>query len=122
MMLFDWLAINGTFFGMWVWVVRCRGTLNVWLANLAGVVSGLIVAIVVELLTQAARGTPSPEEPFMLYSIMAGLGTLVGTWMWLIARLEQPENLFLRHLFAGTVSVFVGAVVLGQAWSYLVSG
>ncbi|MFL1528445.1 hypothetical protein [Pseudomonas sp. O230] len=122
MMLFYWLAINGAFFGMWVWVVRCRGTLNVWLANLAGLGCGSIVGLVVEQLTHIARGTWTPDEPFMLYSIMAGFGTLVGTWMWLIARLEQPEDLFLRHLFAGAVSVFVGAVVLGQAWSYLVSG
>ncbi|MHC8310922.1 hypothetical protein ACYZUC_15060 [Pseudomonas sp. GT1P32] len=121
-MLFDSLAIYGAWIGVWVWIVRCRGTLNLWLANLAGFVCGCIVGMVVEQLTRAASGILSPDAPFMLYSIMAGFGTLVGTWMWLIARLEQPEDLFLRHLFAGAVSVFVGAVVLGQAWSYLVSG
>jgi hypothetical protein len=122
MELFYWLAINGAFFGMWVWVVRCRGTLNVWLANLAGLVSGSIVGMVVEQLTHIARGTRTPDAPYMLYSIMAGFGALIGTWMWLIARLEQPEDPFLRHLFAGTVSVFVGSVVLGQMWSRFVSG
>ncbi|AWY42912.1 hypothetical protein DKY63_24570 [Pseudomonas putida] len=121
-MLFDWLVIYGGWIGMWVLVVRHRGTTNLWLANLAGFVAGFIVAMAVEMLTRSAAGIGSPEAPFMLYSIMAGLGTLVGTWMWLIARLEQPEDLFLRHLFAGGVSVFTGSVALGLMWSNLVPG
>ena len=107
---------------MWVWVVRHRGSMNLWLANLAGFVGGSIVGMVVEILTRSAAGIGDPDAPFMVFSIMAGLGTLVGMWFWLIARLEQPENLFLRHLFAGGVSFFTGSVVLGLAWSHLVSG
>jgi hypothetical protein len=121
-MLFDWLVIYGAWIGVWVWVVRHRGTMNLWLANLAGLVGGVIVGMMVEILTRSAKGTGSPDAPFMLFSIMAGLGTLVGTWLWLIARLEQPENLFLRHLFAGGVSVFTGSVAFNLAWSHLVSG
>ncbi len=121
-MLFDSLVIYGAWIGIWVWVVRSRGSMNLWLANMAGFVGGLIGAMVVEILTRSAEGAGSPDAPFMLFSIMAGLGTFVGMWIWLIARLEQPENLFLRHLFAGGVSFFTGSVAFGMTWSYWVSG
>ncbi|MGE8484899.1 hypothetical protein [Pseudomonas sp. FP1740] len=101
--------------------MRSRGTLNLWLANLAGFAAAIIVGMLVEILFPSPEALHRQEAPFMLYSIMAGLGTLVGTWFWLAARLQQPENLFLRHLFAGAVSCFVGSVVLGFAWSHLVS-
>ncbi|MFD2882801.1 hypothetical protein ACFS4T_06290 [Pseudomonas lini] len=93
--------------------MRSRGSMNLWLANLAGFVGGLIGAMVVEILTRSAEGAGSPDAPFMLFSIMAGLGTFVGMWIWLIARLEQPENLFLRHLFAGGCQFLYR---LGCAW------
>lgn len=121
-MLFDWLVIYAAWAGMWVWVVRARGPMNVWLANLAGFVGGCIVAMIVEYLTRVANGDAPPNAPYMLFSIMAALGTLVGTWMWLIARLQQPENLFLRHLFAGAVSLVTGSIALNLAWTHLVSG
>jgi len=122
MAFFDWLVIYGAWIGMWVWVVRSRGSMNVWLANLAGFVGGLIVAMVVELLTRSAEEVKAPDAQFMLFSIMAGLGTLVGMWMWLIARLKQPENLFLRHLFAGSVGFFTGSAALVTTWSFFVPG
>ena len=94
--------------GMWIGVVRNRGTVNLWLANLAGAVGSFIVGIAVLILFNrwfVPGGNSAWGVVFMFYTLMAVLGAFVGTWLLVIARLKQSEYPVVRHLIAGACSV-----------------
>ncbi|KNH42968.1 hypothetical protein [Pseudomonas lini] len=94
--------------GMWIWVVRNRGTMNLWLANLAGAVGSFIVGIAVLILFNrwfVPGGNSARGVVFIFYTMMAVLGAFVGTWLLVIARLQQSEYPVVRHLIAGACSV-----------------
>ncbi|EJM61039.1 hypothetical protein PMI30_05357 [Pseudomonas sp. GM50] len=94
--------------GMWILVVRNRGTVNLWLANLAGAVGSFIVGIAVLILFSrwfVPGGNSARGVVFMFYTLMAILGAFVGTWLLVIARLKQSEYPVIRHLIAGACSV-----------------
>lgn len=104
--------------GMWIGVVRNRGTLNLWLANLTGAVGSFIVGIAVLILfnrwfvpgENSVRGVV-----FMFYTLMAVLGAFVGTWLLVIARFNQSESPVVRHLIAGACSV-LAALTTAVLW------
>ncbi|WLG49901.1 hypothetical protein [Pseudomonas sp. FP1742] len=102
--------------GMWIWVVKNRGTVNLWLANLAGAVSSFIVGTAVLILFNkwiyTDGAAPAQGVSFALYTLMAVLGAFVGTWLLVIARLKQPEYPVVRHLIAGACSVLAAAITL----------
>ncbi|KNH27801.1 hypothetical protein ACS77_09785 [Pseudomonas syringae] len=94
--------------GMWIGVVRNRGTVNLWLANLAGAVGSFIVGIAVLILFNrwfVPGGNSARGAVFIFYTMMAVLGAFVGTWLLVIARLQQSEYPVVRHLIAGACSV-----------------
>ncbi|MBV4467453.1 hypothetical protein KVG95_29490 [Pseudomonas sp. SWRI79] len=94
--------------GMWIGVVRNRGTVNLWLANLAGAVGSFIVGIAVLILFNrwfVPGGNSVRGVVFIFYTMMAVLGAFVGTWLLVIARLQQSEYPVVRHLIAGACSV-----------------
>lgn len=94
--------------GMWIGVVRNRGTVNLWLANLAGAVGSFIVGIAVLILFNrwfVPGGNSAWGVVFMFYTLMAVLGAFVGTWLLVIARLKQSEYPVVRHFIAGACSV-----------------
>lgn len=94
--------------GMWIWVVRNRGTVNLWLANLAGAVGSFIVGIAVLILFNrwfVPGGNSAWGVVFMFYTLMAVLGAFFGTWLLVIARLKQSEYPVVRHFIAGACSV-----------------
>ncbi|WPN59091.1 hypothetical protein [Pseudomonas sp. P9_31] len=94
--------------GMWIWVVRSRGTVNLWLANLAGAVGSFIVGMAVLILFNrwfVPGGNSARGVVFIFYTMMAVLGAFVGTWLLVIARLQQSEYPVVRHLIAGACSV-----------------
>ena len=47
MLLIGVLVFLAATVGMWIWVVKNRGAVNLWLANLAGAVGSFIVGIAV---------------------------------------------------------------------------
>ena len=68
--------------GMWIGVVRNRGTMNLWLANLAGAAGSFIVGIAVLILFNrwfVPGGNSAWGVVFMFYTLMAVLGAFVGT-------------------------------------------
>ncbi|RON13058.1 hypothetical protein [Pseudomonas frederiksbergensis] len=94
--------------GMWIWVVRNRGTGNLWLANLAGAVGSFIVGLAVLILFNrwfVPGGNSARGVVFMFYTLMAVLGAFVGTWLLVIAWLKQSEYPVVRHVIAGACSV-----------------
>ena len=94
--------------GMWIGVVRNRGTLNLWLANLAGAVGSFIVGIAVLILFNrwfVPGGNSARGVVFMFYTLMAILGAFVGTWLLVSARFNRSESPIVRHLIAGACSV-----------------
>ncbi|MCE6981590.1 hypothetical protein EI534_30405 [Pseudomonas frederiksbergensis] len=108
MQLIGMLVFFAATAGMWIWVVRNRGAVNLWLANLAGVVGSFIVGIAVLILFNrwfVPGGNSAWGVVFMFYTLMAILGAFVGTWLLVIARLKQSERPVVRHLIAGACSV-----------------
>ncbi|WP_454833989.1 hypothetical protein [Pseudomonas lini] len=107
MQLIGMLAFFAATAGMWIWVVRNRGTMNLWLANLAGAVGSFIVGITVLILFNrwlVPGGNSARGVVFMFYTLMAVLGAFVGTWLLVIARFKQSEYPVVRHLIAGACS------------------
>ncbi|WP_448723084.1 hypothetical protein [Pseudomonas farris] len=108
MQLIGMLVFFAATAGMWVGVVRNRGTLNLWLANLAGAVGSFIVGIAVLILFNrwfVPGGNSARGVVFIFYTMMAVLGAFIGTWLLVIARLQQSEYPVVRHLIAGACSV-----------------
>jgi hypothetical protein len=108
MQLIGMLVFFAATAGMWILVVRNRGTVNLWLANLAGAVGSFIVGIAVLILFSrwfVPGGNSARGVVFMFYTLMAILGAFVGTWLLVIARLKQSEYPVVRHLIAGACSV-----------------
>jgi hypothetical protein len=108
MQLISMLVFFAATAGMWIWVVRNRGTVNLWLANLAGAVGSFIVGIAVLILFNrwlVPGGNSARGVVFMFYTLMAISGAFVGTWLLVIARLKQSEYPVVRHLIAGGCSV-----------------
>jgi hypothetical protein len=104
--------------GMWIGVVRNRGTVNLWLANLAGAVGSFIVGITVLILFNkwlVPGGNSARGVVFMFYTLMAILGAFIGTWLLVIARLKQTEYPVIRHLIAGACSA-LAAVITVVLW------
>lgn len=104
--------------GMWIGVVRNRGTLNLWLANLTGAVGSFIVGIAVLILFNRwfiPGGNSVRGVVFIFYTMMAVLGAFVGTWLLVIARLQQSEYPVVRHLIAGACSV-LAALTTAVLW------
>ncbi|EJL97865.1 hypothetical protein PMI18_04144 [Pseudomonas sp. GM102] len=108
MQLIGMLVFFAATAGMWIWVVRNRGTVNLWLANLAGAVGSFIVGIAVLILFNrwfVPGGNSARGVVFMFYTMMAISGAFVGTWLLVIARFKQSEYPVVRHLIAGACSV-----------------
>jgi hypothetical protein len=108
MQLIGMLVFFAATAGMWILVVRNRGTVNLWLANLAGAVGSFIVGIAVLILFNrwfVPGGNSARGVVFMFYTLMAISGAFVGTWLLVIARLKQSEYPVVRHLIAGVCSV-----------------
>ncbi|MGX1183952.1 hypothetical protein AB7M29_001631 [Pseudomonas sp. F-14 TE3623] len=108
MQLIGMLVFFAATVGMWVWVVRNRGTMNLWLANLAGAVGSFIVGIAVLILFNrwfVPGGNSARGVVFMFYTLMAILGAFVGTWLLVSARFNRSESPIVRHLIAGACSV-----------------
>lgn len=104
--------------GMWIGVVRNRGPLNLWLANLAGAVGSFIVGIAVLILFNrwfVPGGNSVRGVVFIFYTMMAVLGAFVGTWLLVIARFNQSEYPVVRHLIAGACSV-LAALTTAVLW------
>ena len=103
MVLFAILVFLAASAGIWFWIVRNRGSINLWFANLAGALASLIVATIV-LMFMSPEETNTPPA-FFLYTIMATLGVFIGTWLFTVARFKQDEYPVGRHLIAGTCSL-----------------
>ncbi|MDR8366839.1 hypothetical protein [Pseudomonas sp. JL3] len=104
--------------GMWIGMVRNRGTVNLWLANLAGAVGSFIVGIAVLILFNrwfVPGGNSARGVVFIFYTMMAVLGAFVGTWLLVIARFNQSESPVVRHLIAGACSV-LAALTTAVLW------
>ncbi|WLG91433.1 hypothetical protein [Pseudomonas cucumis] len=104
--------------GMWIGVVRNRGAMNLWLANLTGAVGSFIVGIAVLILFNrwfVPGGNSVRGVVFIFYTMMAVLGAFVGTWLLVIARLQQSEYPVVRHLIAGACSV-LAALTTAVLW------
>ncbi|WLG85854.1 hypothetical protein PSH97_04820 [Pseudomonas cucumis] len=104
--------------GMWIGVVRSRGAMNLWLANLTGAVGSFIVGIAVLILFNrwfVPGGNSVRGVVFIFYTMMAVLGAFVGTWLLVIARLQQSEYPVVRHLIAGACSV-LAALTTAVLW------
>lgn len=104
--------------GMWIGVVRNRGPLNLWLANLTGAVGSFIVGIAVLILFNrwfVPGGNSVRGVVFIFYTMMAVLGAFVGTWLLVIARFNQSESPVVRHLIAGACSV-LAALTTAVLW------
>lgn len=104
--------------GMWIGVVRNRGAMNLWLANLTGAVGSFIVGIAVLILFNrwfVPGGNSVRGVVFIFYTMMAVLGAFVGTWLLVIARFNQSESPFVRHLIAGACSV-LAALTTAVLW------
>ncbi|WP_367374283.1 hypothetical protein [Pseudomonas lini] len=118
MQLIGMLVFFAATVGMWIGVVRNRGTMNLWLANLAGAVGSFIVGIAVLILFNrwfVPGGNSARGVVFMFYTLMAVLGAFVGTWLLVIARLKQSEYPVVRHLIAGACSA-LGALTTVVLW------
>jgi hypothetical protein len=90
--------------GIWHWIVRNRGSVNLWLANLAGVLASFLVGVVVLIfMAPEQAGTRGPA--YFLYSLMAFIGVFIGTWLFVIARFKEGEHPVGRHFIAGACSV-----------------
>jgi hypothetical protein len=122
MLLIGVLVFLAATVGMWIWVVRSRGAVNLWLANLAGAVGSFIVGIAVLILFNRwlAPGEASSARIvlYVLYTLMAVMGAFVGTWLLVNARLKQSEHPAFRHLIAGACSLFAAAITL-VVWSVI---
>ncbi|WP_223489002.1 hypothetical protein [Pseudomonas sp. A-RE-19] len=121
MQLIGMLVFFAATVGMWIWVVRNRGTLNLWLANLAGAVGSFIVGIAVLILFNrwfVPGGNSVRGVVFIFYTLMAVLGAFVGTWLLVIARFNQSESPIVRHLIAGACSV-LAALTTVVLWAMI---
>jgi hypothetical protein len=115
MQLIGMLVFFAATAGMWILVVRNRGTVNLWLANLAGAVGSFIVGIAVLILFNrwfVPGGNSARGVVFMFYTLMAISGAFVGTWLLVIARLKETEYPIVRHLIAGACSVLAALTTM----------
>lgn len=103
MVLFAILVFLAASAGIWFWIVRNRGSFNLWFANLAGALASLIVATVVLVFASPVETEVRPAV--ILYTIMSTLGAFIGTWLFIVARFKQGEYPVGRHLIAGTCSL-----------------
>lgn len=110
MVLFAILVFLAASAGIWLWIVRNRGSVNLWFANLTGALTSLIVATVV-LMFMSPDETNTPPA-FFLYTIMATLGLFIGTWLFIVARFKQGEYPVGRHLIAGPCSLVMAFLTL----------
>lgn len=97
--------------GSWFWIVRHRGSFNLWFANLAGALASFMIGVVVLIFI-------SPDDPetrapaYFLYSFMTIIGVFIGTWLFVAARFKQDEYPVGRHLIAGTCSLVTAFLTL----------
>jgi len=99
---------------MWVWVVKHRGTWNLFLANLLGAASGMLVGLVVSEFYIGLLGSSRPHVTGLtttLLEMMTTAAALVGVWM-LVARRSQVEPLIARQLLAGLCGTVAGITAL----------
>ena len=110
--------------GMWFWVVKSRGALNLWLANLAGAVASFIVGTAVLILCSSWFSPETPSSPvpaYALYTLMACLGVFIGTWLLIIGRFKRDEYPVIRHVIAAACSC-VTAMIAVVTWVLVLSG
>ena len=115
MQLISMLMFFAASAGMWIWVVKSRGPLNIWLANLSGAVASFIVGTAVLILCSSwlTPDAPVSRAPaFALYTLMAFMGTLIGTWLLMIARFNKDQSPLYRHLAAAACSLVTALVAL----------
>lgn len=116
MQLISMLMFFAASAGMWYWVVKSRGPLNIWLANLGGAVASFIVGTAVLILCSRWL-TPDthvsePPAAFALYTLMALLGALIGTWLLVISRFNKEQSPAYRHLAAAASSLVAALIAL----------
>jgi hypothetical protein len=111
MLLIALLVFFAASAGIWFWIVKNRGSFNLWLANLAGALATFIIGVVVLIFIgaepQAARG-----PAYFLYSFMVIIGAFVGTWLLVAARFKGEEYPVRRHLIAGSCSLLAAFITL----------
>jgi len=116
MQLISMLMFFAASAGMWIWVVKSRGPLNIWLANLGGAMASFIVGTAVLILCSRwlTPDAPVSETPaaFALYTLMAFMGALIGTWLLMIARFNKDQSPLYRHLAAAACSLVTALVAL----------
>ncbi|QJP97404.1 hypothetical protein [Pseudomonas fluorescens] len=99
---------------MWVWVVQRRGSWNLFLANLLGAASGLVVGLVVSEFYIGLFGSTRPHVSGLtgtLLEMMTTAAALIGVWM-LVARRSQVEPVIARQLLAGLCGTVAGITAL----------
>lgn len=97
--------------GIWLWIVRNRGSVNLWLANLAGALASFLVGVVVLIfMAPEEAGTRGPA--YFLYSLMTFIGVFIGTWLFVIARFKQGEHPVARHLITGSCSLVMALITM----------
>ncbi|TPG76772.1 hypothetical protein [Pseudomonas arsenicoxydans] len=115
MQLISMLLFFAATAGMWIWVVKSRGPLNIWLANLGAAVASFIVGAAILILCSRwlTPDIPFSRAPaFALYTLMAYIGVLIGTWLFMIARCNQEQSPFYRHLAALACSLVAALIAL----------
>ncbi|WP_166218846.1 hypothetical protein [Pseudomonas atagonensis] len=99
--------------GTWYWVVKQRGEWNLFLANLAGLGSGLVVGMVFTLVYDGLFGTTmaTPNLARSLQVLMTSGGVLAGIWMW-VANRGEPQHPVARQLLGALCGFAGGATAL----------
>lgn len=115
MQLISMLMFFAASAGMWIWVVKSRGPLNIWLANLSGAVASFIVGTAVLILCSSwlTPDAPVSRAPaFALYTLMAFMGTLIGTWLLVFTKCNQEQSPAYQHFAAVACSLVAALVAL----------
>jgi hypothetical protein len=115
MQLISMLMFFAASAGMWIWVVKSRGPLNSWLANLGGALASFIVGTAVLILCSSwlTPDAPVSRAPaFALYTLMAFMGALIGTWLLVFTTCNQEQSPAYRHLAAAACSLVAALVAL----------
>ncbi|RON18356.1 hypothetical protein BK660_20835 [Pseudomonas brassicacearum] len=115
MQLISMLMFFAASAGMWIWVVKSRGPLNIWLANLGGAMASFIVGTAVLILCSSwlTPDAPVSRAPaFALYTLMAFMGALIGTWLLVFTTCNQEQPPAYRHLAAAACSLVAALVAL----------
>lgn len=104
--LFSLAAITA---GVWIWVVRCRGTWNLLIANLAGAIGGFIVALMIVSVVIEILGFGRPGSAQKLIMSMSAAGAGIGTWLW-VYRIRRAQHPVFRLLIGGVCGLFASVI------------